>query len=221
MSTGKTLPSVLRQASQAALLVKNPPANAGDIRDVGLIPGLGRFPGGGHGNPLQYSCLGNPMNREAWWATVHKVIQSQIRLKRLSTHASSPQAEMREGVMGGAFRPRVPAPGLTFTLIALLPHGGPPAPLIVPRTTAITRLPTGIVLALTPKPGHTTKQITEKSFFLIEDQLLPREKLSHHGHLWYHCVTMRTKHFAYVISNPSILLINSILQVVTLRSRDI
>ena len=45
---------------------KNSPANAGDIRDEGLIPGSGRFPGGGHGNPLQYSCLENPMDREAW-----------------------------------------------------------------------------------------------------------------------------------------------------------
>ena len=50
-----------------ALVVKNLPANAGDIRDVGLIPGLGRSPGGGHGNPLQYSCRENPMNR-VWWA---------------------------------------------------------------------------------------------------------------------------------------------------------
>ena len=53
------------------LVVKNPPANAGDIRDAGLIPGLGRSPGGRHGNPLQYSCLQNPMDRGAWGATVH------------------------------------------------------------------------------------------------------------------------------------------------------
>ena len=55
--------------------VKNLPANAGDVRDMGWIPGLGRSPGGGHGNPLQYSCLGNPMDmdRGAWWATVHGV----------------------------------------------------------------------------------------------------------------------------------------------------
>ena len=51
-------------------MVKNLPANAGDIRDAGSIPGSGRSPGGGHGNPLQYSCLENPMNRGAWWATV-------------------------------------------------------------------------------------------------------------------------------------------------------
>ena len=49
-------------------MVKNLPANAGDIRDVGSIPGLGRSPGGGHGNPLQYSCLRNPMDRRAWQA---------------------------------------------------------------------------------------------------------------------------------------------------------
>ena len=47
-------------------MVKNPPANAGDMRDAGSIPGLGKFPGGGHGNPLQYSCLENPMDRGAW-----------------------------------------------------------------------------------------------------------------------------------------------------------
>ena len=53
-------------ASQVVLVVKNPPANAGDVRDVGLIPGSGRPPGGGHGNPLQYSCQENPMDRGAW-----------------------------------------------------------------------------------------------------------------------------------------------------------
>ena len=52
-----------------ALVVKNLPANAGDIRDTGLIPGSGRSPGRGQGNSLQYSCLENPMDREAWWAT--------------------------------------------------------------------------------------------------------------------------------------------------------
>ena len=57
-------------------MVKNSPANTGDIRDVGSIPGLGRSPGRGHSNPLQYSCLENPMDRGAWWATVHRVAQS-------------------------------------------------------------------------------------------------------------------------------------------------
>ena len=64
-------------ASQVALVVKNPPANAGDIRDTGLIPVSGRSPGGGHGNPLQYSCLENPMNRGAWQAAVHGFTKSQ------------------------------------------------------------------------------------------------------------------------------------------------
>ena len=53
------------------LAEKNPPSNAGDIRDAGSIPGLGRSPGGGKSNPLQYSCLENPMDRDAWQATVH------------------------------------------------------------------------------------------------------------------------------------------------------
>jgi len=60
-----------------ALVVKNTLVNAGDIRDVGLIPGLGRFLGGGHGNPLHYSCLENPMDRRAGQATVHRVAWSQ------------------------------------------------------------------------------------------------------------------------------------------------
>ena len=62
-------------------MVKNLLANAGNIRDLGSIPGSGRSPGGGHGNPLQYSCLENLMDRGAWQATVHKVAQSQTLLK--------------------------------------------------------------------------------------------------------------------------------------------
>ena len=68
------------EASQVALVVKNLLANAGDVRDTGLIPGLGRFPAGGHGNPLQCSCLVNPMDRRAWWATVHRVAKSWTQL---------------------------------------------------------------------------------------------------------------------------------------------
>ena len=71
-----------------ALVVKNPPANAGDKRDASLTPGSGRSPGGGHGKPLQYSCLENPMDRGAWWATVHRVAKNQTWLKRLSMHAA-------------------------------------------------------------------------------------------------------------------------------------
>ena len=61
-------------------MVKNLPANAGDAVDAGLIPGLGRSPGEGNGNPLQYSCLGNPMDRGAWQATVHGVTKNQTQL---------------------------------------------------------------------------------------------------------------------------------------------
>ena len=63
-----------------ALVVKNSPTNTGGTRDVGLIPGSGRSPGAGNGNPLQYSCLENPMDREVWQATVRGVAKSQIRL---------------------------------------------------------------------------------------------------------------------------------------------
>ena len=62
--------------NKMAQMVKNPPANAGDTRDVSPIPGLGRSPGGGHGNPLQYSCLENSMDRGTWWVTVHGVKNS-------------------------------------------------------------------------------------------------------------------------------------------------
>ena len=73
-------------ASQVTLVVKNPAENAGGIRDAELIPGSGRFPGRGHGNPLQHSCLENPMSRGAWWATLHRVSKSRTWLKQLSMH---------------------------------------------------------------------------------------------------------------------------------------
>ena len=60
------------------LVVKNTPAKARDLRDTGSIPGSGIFPGEGNGNPLQYSCLENPMDRGAWWATVHGVTESDM-----------------------------------------------------------------------------------------------------------------------------------------------
>ena len=68
-------------------MVKNLLAHAGDIKNTGSIPGSGRSPGGVLGNPLQYSCLENPVNRGVWRATVHRVAESQTRLKRLSTLA--------------------------------------------------------------------------------------------------------------------------------------
>ena len=80
--------SYMTQSSQVVLVIKDPPANVGDIRDVGSIPGLGRTPGGGgHGNPLQYSCLESSMDRGAWWATVHRIAKSWTQLKQLSMHA--------------------------------------------------------------------------------------------------------------------------------------
>ena len=68
-------------------MVKNLPATAGNLRDEGLIPGSGKSPGGGHSNPLQYSCLENSMDREALWATIHGVTKNWTQLKQLSIHA--------------------------------------------------------------------------------------------------------------------------------------
>ena len=72
---------VLVRAFQVALVVKNLPANTGDLREEGSIPGLGRSPGEGHGNPIQYSCLENPMDRIVWWGMVHRVAKSWTELK--------------------------------------------------------------------------------------------------------------------------------------------
>ena len=65
-------------SSQVAQVVKNPAAKTGDTRDTGSIPGLERSPGVGNGNPLQYFCLENPMDREAWWSTVHEITKSDM-----------------------------------------------------------------------------------------------------------------------------------------------
>ena len=73
-------------ASQVTQMVKNLSANAGDIRDMNSIPGLGRSPRGGHGNLLQYSCLENPMDKGAWWAAVQGVTKSRTWLRWLTTH---------------------------------------------------------------------------------------------------------------------------------------
>ena len=74
-------------ASQMVLEVKNLPANAGDTGDMSPIPRLGRFPGVGKGNPVQYACLENSMDREAWRASIHRVAKSWTRLKQLNMHA--------------------------------------------------------------------------------------------------------------------------------------
>ena len=73
-------------ASQVVLVIKNLPANARDIRDVEKILRSGRSPGGGHGNPLQYPCLDNPMDRGAWWASVHRLAKSWTWLNQLNIH---------------------------------------------------------------------------------------------------------------------------------------
>ena len=75
------------------LVVNNLPANAGDIRDVGSIPGLGRSLGGRHGSPLPCSCLENPMEKGAWQATVHRVIKNQTWLNRLNLHTHQTEGE--------------------------------------------------------------------------------------------------------------------------------
>ena len=68
-----TLPVAQVSGFPGGSVAKDPPASAGDAGDVGSIPGSGRSPGGGNGNPLQYSCLGNPMDRGGWWSIVHRV----------------------------------------------------------------------------------------------------------------------------------------------------
>ena len=75
-----------------ALVVENPPVNAGDMTDMGLIPGSGRSPGRGHGSPLQYSCLEKPKDRGDWWATVLRAAQSWTLLKLLSRHTRRARA---------------------------------------------------------------------------------------------------------------------------------
>ena len=82
-SSCKSFPQSFPFWASWALGVKNSLANAGDIRDTDLIPGLGISPGGGQGHPLQYSCLENPLDRGSWWATVHGVAKSQTQLKRV------------------------------------------------------------------------------------------------------------------------------------------
>ena len=85
------LRSVFKIKYQMALVVKSPPANAGEARDMGLIPRSGRSPGGGNGKPTLVFLLGNPMDRGAWWATVHGVAKSQT---QLSTHRSVSSLEL-------------------------------------------------------------------------------------------------------------------------------
>ena len=87
-------------ASRVALVVKNLPAKAGNIRGMGWISWLGRSSGGGHGNPLKYSCLENPMDRGAWQAIVHGVAKSQTQLK-WNTHTHTPKSIWKQSLLGG------------------------------------------------------------------------------------------------------------------------
>ena len=80
-------------------MVKNTPVDAGDTGEAGLIPGSGRCPGRGHGSPLQYSCLENPINRGASWAPVLKVTKSQTQMKHLSVHAHPLGSEEAMGAL--------------------------------------------------------------------------------------------------------------------------
>ena len=93
------------------LVVKNPPANAGDVRDIGFIPRLGKSPGVGSGNPLQYSCLKNPMDREAWQTIVHGVAKSRTQLSdwewahKISENMSN--TKLRIGHGGGQLEDKI------------------------------------------------------------------------------------------------------------------
>ena len=98
-----------KRASQVGLVAKILPANVGDIRDAGSIPGSGRTPGGGHGNLVQYSRLEDPMDRGTWWVTVHGVAKNRTRLNRLSMHTSPAE------VMGNKFE-EFGRRGMTFGL---------------------------------------------------------------------------------------------------------
>ena len=103
-------------------MVKNTPANAGDIRDVGLIPGSGKSPGEGHGNPLQYSCLENPMDRGAWWAVVHGVAKSRTRLSdfpfTFHFHALEKEMATHSNVLAW----RIPGTGEPHGLLSMGSH---------------------------------------------------------------------------------------------------
>ena len=88
--------------SEVVLVIKNPPAKAGDVRDTGSIPGSGRSPGGGHGKPRLYSCLGNSTDRGAWWDTVHRVTKSLTRLKWL-THPPGLSVTAHRSCCSGVF----------------------------------------------------------------------------------------------------------------------
>ena len=104
------------RASLVPIVVKNQPVNAGDVRDTISIPGSGRSPGEGNDNPLQYSCLKNPMDRGAWWATIHGVSKSQAWLKDL--------ARMHAHWVNDAIQPSHPLPPPSPPAFNLSQHQG-------------------------------------------------------------------------------------------------
>ena len=95
---------------------KESPCQCRDVRVAGSIPGLGRSPGGGHGNPLQYSCLENPTDRGAWRATVHGVTQSWTRQKRLSMHSCT--LSFKAFLLTPVCLPSIIAPCISFLLLS-------------------------------------------------------------------------------------------------------
>ena len=105
-----------------ALELKDLPANAGDVRDLSSIPGSGRSPGGGHGNPLQYSCLENPMDRGAWRATVHRVAKSQTRLSDFTFTLHFPALEKEMATHSSVLAWRIPGTGEPGGLLSMGSH---------------------------------------------------------------------------------------------------
>ena len=103
-------------------MVKNPPANAGDAGAAGLTSGSGRSPGEGNGNPLQYSCLGNPMDGGAWWAAVHGVAKSRRRLSDFTVTFHFPALEKEMATLSSVLAWRIPGTGEPGELLSLGSH---------------------------------------------------------------------------------------------------
>ena len=164
----KSAPASSRKASQVSLEVKNPPANARDIRDVGSVPGVGRSSGERNGNPLQCSCLENPMDRRAWWARVHGVAKESDRIENQVTERHLAPPHRRERSPGAS-------PGGAVHLLRTgSPSTHPHGPLSWPCTRAQrTELnvtagassqgtdseprPPGLVLGVKLHPGPSTQ----------------------------------------------------------------
>ena len=109
-------------ASQVALVVNNPPADAGDARDSGLIPRPDRSPGVRNGNPLQFSCLENTKDREAWWATIHEVTQSQTPLSNWTHTRTLDAGKIKQGGFTGWTGAELTEPSASCLPRALFPE---------------------------------------------------------------------------------------------------